>query len=71
MLIILAFYVALTLILVFIAPFPSQVDELQHLSVVRAQFEHPTLFPDWSSQLILRPDDLTRWSADANYINHP
>ncbi len=71
MLFILFFYVSMVLIVALIAPFPSGVDELQHLSVVRAQFEHPTLFPDWSHQLILQRDDITKWSHDANYINHP
>lgn len=71
MLFVLAIHVIMTLIVVFTGPFPSQVDELQHLSVVRAQFENPTLFPEWSHYRILRPDDLTRWSDDANYINHP
>lgn len=71
MLFALAVFIAMTLIVVFLVPFPSQVDELQHLSVIRAQYERPTLFPDWSRYLILRPDDLTQWSATANYINHP
>jgi hypothetical protein len=54
-----------------LAPFPTNFDELQHLSVIRAQYEHPALFPDLSRYHILRADDLTRWSAERNYINHP
>lgn len=71
MLLVLAVYVAMALIIVFTLPFPSQIDELQHYSVIRAQFEQPTLFPDWSRYWIVREDDLTRWSTASNYINHP
>lgn len=52
-------------------PFPSEVDEIQHLSVVRAQYERPEIFPDWSQYRVLRQDDLERWSNKDNYINHP
>lgn len=68
---IIACYGAIMLAGALTMPFPTRVDELPHLSVIRAQFEHPTLFPDWSQYHVLREDDLTRWSSNANYINHP
>jgi hypothetical protein len=36
------------------APFPTEFDELQHLSVIRAQREAPSLFPDHRTERILR-----------------
>lgn len=71
MLFVLAMHMMLALFVVFVVPFPSQIDEIQHLSVIRAQYEHPALFPDWSQYKMLRLDDLTRWSGFSNYINHP
>ncbi|HUD95688.1 hypothetical protein [Sphingobium sp.] len=64
-------YFTLTLGVALSIPFPSQIDELPHLSVIRSQFEHFQLFPEWSSYRQLEVDDLTRWSANPNYINHP
>lgn len=61
-------------IIIFIAiiyPFPSMFDELGHVSVVRAQFEHPDLFADTRNYMLVRAEDITRWSGNANYINHP
>ncbi|WP_253344031.1 hypothetical protein [Sphingobium sp. OAS761] len=52
-------------------PFPSTIDELPHFSVIRSQWEHPALFPDWSRYRILSYDDIRQWSAQSNYINHP
>ena len=52
-------------------PFPTRIDEIQHYSVIRAQYEHPALFPDWSRYLTVRTDDLRQWSPIPNYINHP
>lgn len=66
-----ATYCELVLGMALFVPFPSRIDELQHLSVIRAQFEQPALFPDWSRYLVLRGDDLTAWSNTPNYINHP
>jgi len=64
-------FVLITLGVAFLYPFPSPYDELQHYSVIRAQFEAPTIFPDYSEYKVLRADDLDRWSPDGNYINHP
>lgn len=71
MYLVLAIYVAMMAIIILQVSFPSQIDELPHFSVIRAQYEHPTLFPDWSRYRLLRQEDLTQWSATANYINHP
>ncbi|MEC3948440.1 hypothetical protein [Sphingobium sp. HWE2-09] len=71
MLFVLGIHMALALFVVFVVPFPTQIDEIQHLSVIRAQYEHPTIFPDWSQYKMLRLDDLTQWSGFSNYINHP
>ncbi|VVS97328.1 conserved membrane hypothetical protein [Sphingomonas sp. EC-HK361] len=51
--------------------FPSTYDELQHLSVVEAQREAPQLFADARDYRVLDARDPSRWSAKANYINHP
>ncbi|MEC3912231.1 hypothetical protein U5A82_17635 [Sphingobium sp. CR2-8] len=64
-------YGALLVWLTLRIPFPTRIDELQHYSVIRAQYEQATLFPDWSRYLLLRQDDLSRWSPYHNYINHP
>lgn len=68
---VIATFALLTLLVALLVPFPSSYDELQHLSVVRAQFEHPALFADPRRYLVLRQDDLARWSSTKNYINHP
>jgi 4-amino-4-deoxy-L-arabinose transferase-like glycosyltransferase len=52
-------------------PFPSPFDELQHYSVVRAQFEHPDLFADPRRYMIVDPAAPTHWLGARNYINHP
>lgn len=52
-------------------PFPSPFDELQHYSVIRAQFERPDLAADPRDYGIVRPDALSAWSSERNYINHP
>lgn len=51
--------------------FPSRFDELQHLSVVRHQFENPDLFADASRYGMVDAKDVTRWTEGRNYINHP
>lgn len=51
--------------------FPSPFDELAHLSVIRAQWEHSDLFADTRSYGMLAADDLSRWSGARNFINHP
>lgn len=52
-------------------PFPSPFDELQHYSVIRAQFENPDLAADPRGYGIVRQDALGVWSGERNYINHP
>jgi hypothetical protein len=51
--------------------FPSAFDELAHISAVRAQADHPDLFADTRRYLMVDPLDIGRWTASANYINHP
>jgi len=60
-----------TMAMALLMPFPSTFDELAHLSVARAQYEHPAPFADASGYRMLRKDDPTRWTAATNYINHP
>ncbi len=55
---------------VFIAPFPSQVDELQHLSFIRAMAQTPTLSIPYGHWLTLTPD-LKAWTQTSNYLAHP
>ena len=52
------------------APFPTAVDELQHLSFIRSLGAAPTFFPEYGHYSVLRTD-LSGWSADINYIAHP
>lgn len=51
-------------------PFPSQFDELQHVSFIVALREAPTLFPTYGTYEVLTPD-LRTWSDAINYIAHP
>src|SRR5215218_11524094 len=53
------------------APFPTEFDELQHLSVIRAQQEAPSLFPDHRAERILSLPSLAAWTDKPNYIPHP
>jgi hypothetical protein len=64
-------YFAILLWVALSVPFPTRIDELHHYSVIRAQYEQPALFPDWSRYLLVRQDDLSQWSDRHNYINHP
>lgn len=64
-------YFLLASLKVFAVPFPTDFDELQHLSVVIAQQEHPDLFADQSQYFVLSDTDVTQWSREPNYINHP
>lgn len=54
-----------------IYPFPSPIDELQHYSVIRAQFEHPDLFADPRGYRIVDPAQPALWLGTGNYLNHP
>ena len=69
--VIMAVFTIVVLMIAFQYPFPSPIDELAHFSVVRAQFEHPDLFADASRYFLVMRDDLTRWSTNSNYVNHP
>jgi hypothetical protein len=51
-------------------PFPAPIDELEHLSFVRAMEREPPMFPDYTQLLIFDPD-LSKFSATPNYLNHP
>ena len=51
-------------------PFPSVIDELEHLSFIRAMAVAPSLFPDHSRLLVLKRD-LSGFGAEQNYLNHP
>jgi hypothetical protein len=52
------------------ASFPSQYDELQHLSFIAALRDAPTLFPHYGSYRVLT-ENLRAWSDARNYIAHP
>jgi hypothetical protein len=51
-------------------PFPATIDELEHLSFVRAMERTPRMFRDYTQLRILDPD-LSKFSATPNYLNHP
>ncbi|MFB0873577.1 MULTISPECIES: hypothetical protein [unclassified Sphingobium] len=68
---IVAVYAAMLIGVALAVPFPNWIDELGHFSMIRAHVDAPTLFPDWSSYRMLDVADLSRWSDDPNYINHP
>lgn len=68
---VLASFAALTVAMALLMPFPSAFDELAHLSVARAQYERPAPFADAAAYRMLDRDDVTRWTAAGNYINHP
>src|SRR5215207_4091517 len=53
------------------APFRTEFDGLQHLSVIRAQQEAPSLFPDHRAERILSLPSLAAWTDKPNYIPHP
>lgn len=53
-----------------IQPFPSVIDELQHLSYVQLMKEAPAIFPDYSTMLVLA-EDMSGWTQTSNYLNHP
>jgi hypothetical protein len=63
-------FLAWSLAGVFIAPFPSQVDELQHLSFIRAIAQNPTLSIPYGRWPTLTPD-LKTWTDTPNYLAHP
>jgi hypothetical protein len=69
--IVLISYVFLASLIVLHAKFPYEFDELQHLSVIVAQREHPDPFADPSNYFVLSADDNTKWSAQRNYLAHP
>ena len=65
----LLFHLGFSLWLAFTTPFPSPIDELQHISFVQTMASEPKLFPDHSG-LVVEP--LTEGEArKPNYLNHP
>jgi hypothetical protein len=71
LLLVTAVYFSIILIIALAYPFPSPFDELGHVSVVCAQFERPDLFADTRAYMLVHADDVSRWSGNPNYINHP
>lgn len=69
--VVLVVFAALTTMVALRMPYPSTFDELPHVSVVRAQYEHPAPFADASTYRMVSRDDLARWTTASNYINHP
>ncbi|RUN76170.1 hypothetical protein EJC47_12350 [Sphingomonas sp. TF3] len=69
--VVLAAFAVLTTAIALQMPYPSTFDELAHVSVARAQYEHPAPFADAARYRMLSRDDPTRWTAAGNYINHP
>src|SRR3954468_912156 len=53
------------------APFPTEFDELQHLSVIRAQREAPSLFPDHPPGRLLSLPTLPAGTDKPNYTPPP
>lgn len=51
-------------------PFPAPIDELEHLSFIRAMKDDPRIFPDHARLRVLDPD-LSAFGAMPNYLNHP
>jgi len=67
---ILSIYLTITMFMSVSLPFPWQFDELQHLSMIRSEADHPTLFPEYERQHVLQ-EDTEHWSPTKNHINHP
>lgn len=63
-------HIAASIWIALAVPFPSVIDELEHLSFIRAMESAPSLFPDHAKLRVLNPD-LRSFGADANYLNHP
>jgi hypothetical protein len=66
----LALFVSAGWLVAQLVTFPSQVDELQHLSFIRWMASAPTLFPHYGSMPTLAPD-LSHWTQTTNYLAHP
>jgi hypothetical protein len=69
--ILLAMHLAIGLGTLRFTAFPTGFDELQHLSVILAQREAPTIFPDHQSYRVISEDDFSQWTEKQNYLNHP
>jgi hypothetical protein len=65
----LAFLAANGLMVLFLVAFPSAIDELQHLSYIRWEEAHPSLFPRYEALRTLAPD-LVHWDG-AGRLSHP
>ncbi|QUD88591.1 hypothetical protein [Phenylobacterium montanum] len=66
----LAFHVLGAGLIVWFAHFPQSLDEIQHLSFVRAMEAQPSLFPHYEALRTLDPGCLC-WGAQPNYLPHP
>jgi hypothetical protein len=51
--------------------FPSNYDEIAHISFVKAMAEAPVLFPHYGDYRLLDPKDLGLWTSEPNYLAHP
>src|SRR5262245_50473636 len=51
-------------------PFPSDIDEAQHVSYIIEMGEAPTLFPRFDQMFVVDPT-LALVTGASNYLNHP
>jgi hypothetical protein len=51
--------------------FPSNYDEIAHISFIKAMAEAPVFFPHYGDYRLLDPKDLGLWTGEPNYIAHP
>ena len=64
-------YLAGTLLFATNTPFPTEFDELAHLSYIKAMAEAPALFARHDRLKLLDADRLSSWSNERNYLSHP
>jgi len=64
-------HLTLTLVVALSAPFPTGVDELQHLSFVAHMERFPSLVPDYGSMFTLAPEGAIQFTDERNYLQHP
>jgi hypothetical protein len=51
--------------------FPSNYDEIAHISFIKAMAEAPVLFPHYGDYRLLDAKDLGLWTSEPNYLAHP
>jgi len=51
--------------------FPSNYDEIAHISFIKSMAEAPVLFPHYGDYRLLDPKDLGLWTSEPNYLAHP